>query len=188
MGGTVVGPALKPRTASVVVFQGDDAEVAATLTRKVTIAKRQADEEAKAPSRIGDDKPAAAALAQAKAEYDEFVDTAADRAVVIELTALRRSRFRSLMAANRPREGNGDDEAYEVDMDAFPEPFLRESVTDISIGEESLPAGKHYDLIEDLAEGDFERVFASAYWLNRAPGADPRDGRYSSAPRSSDET
>lgn len=176
---------LKPRTASVVIFQGDDAEQAANLRRAVLIAQRNADSEAKESRRIGDDLPAAEALVAAQAEYDEFVDEAAERAVVIELTALKRARFRSLLAEHRPRDKNEDDEAYGVNMDDFPGPFLRESVSDVTVGEESLPPSQFQDLIEDLAEGDFERVFASAYWLNRAPGADPRDARSSSAPRSS---
>ena len=41
---------LKPRTASVVIFQGDDNERLAELRRKVLIAERQAQAEEKGPS------------------------------------------------------------------------------------------------------------------------------------------
>lgn len=176
---------LKPRTASVVIYQGDDIEHLANLRRAAEIARRHAEAEAEETRRVGDDLPGAEALQVAQDAYDAAVDEAADRAVVIEVTAVKRGRFRELMAAHPAREKNDDDSSYGVNMDEFPEPFLRDSVTKIEVGEKSLNPGEIRELIEDLPEGDFERLFATAYYLNRAPGADPREGRYSSAPLSS---
>lgn len=178
--------ALKPRTASVVIYQGDDIERLSDLRRAAEIARRNFEAAQKAPRRIGDDL-GEDDLREKQAAYDEFVDEAADRAAVVEVTAMKRAPFRKLMADHPPRDKNEDDDAYGVNMDTFPEPFLRESVTKIDVGDSVLSPGDTADLIEALSDGDYERVFTAAYFLNRAPGADPRDGRYSSAPRSSAE-
>ena len=178
--------ALKPRTASVVIYQGDDMERLSELRRAAEIARRNFEAAKEQPRRIGDDV-GEEDLREKQAAYDEFVDEAADRAVVVEVTALKRATFRSLMSDHPPREKNEDDEGYGVNLDTFPEPFLRESVTKVEVGDGVLSPGETNDLIDSLSEGDYERVFTVAYYLNRAPGADPRDGRYSSAPRSSAE-
>lgn len=176
---------LKPRTASVVIYQGDDIERLSELRRAAEIAQRQADGAAGVSLRVGDDLPTSEDVETKRAAYDEFVDEAAKRAIVVEVTALKRARFRELMAAHPARDKNEDDEQYGVNVDTFPPLFLAESAT-VAVGERELPAAKARDLLDELPEGDFDRVFATAYMLNRAPGADPRDGRYSSAPRTSD--
>lgn len=187
---------LKPRTTTVVIYQGDDIDNLGDLRRAVSIAERDVEQrelEAKsANTRMGGTDPAIVAAAQAKleqakADYNTFVDDAAERAVMIEVTALKRTRFRELMASHPARDGNDGDSIYGINMDDFPVPFLADSVTKVTIGDRELNPGQVRDLVDDLPEGDFERVFAVAYMLNRAPGADPREGRYSAAPRSSSE-
>lgn len=162
------------RTASVVIYQGDDMERLAELARKASSleakheeAKRQVDRAIRDGSlRVGDDLPAEYAedLAAARAAYDAEVDEAAERATEVRVVALKRRAFRDLMAEHPPREGNGDDSRYEVNVDTFAGPFLVKSIT--------APAG--FDP-EDLPDGEYEKLFATAYYLNRLPSQDPKD-------------
>lgn len=180
---------IKPRTACVVIYQGDDLERLAGLRREVDVAERQAEQAAKAPRRGGDEIVSAQGAQDA---YDAFVDEAAERAIEIHVTALRRKRFRKLMAEHPPRKVDGekgkethpDDEMYEVNVETFGEVFLPLSITAPTF---DTPDGLE-DFIEELSDGDYERVFSTAYWLNRAPGGDPKATRYSPASLNSDET
>lgn len=178
---------LKPRTSTVVIYQGDDLDELSLLRRKAEQAKAAVDAATGEARRIGDDI-GTEDLQAAQDAYDAYVDSAADRAVCVEVRALKRTLFRDLMSKHPARDGNEDDKLFSVDMDEFPTPFLAESVVSVKVGERELSQGQVRDLLEDLAEGDFDRVFATAYWLNRAPGSDPSLGKYSSAPRSSTET
>jgi len=182
---------LKPRTSTVVIYQGDDLDELSLLRRKAEQAKAQAEEETSGPLRVGDDVVEVdkhPAVVEARAAYDAFVDAAADRAVMVEVRAVKRSVFRDLMAKHPARDGNDEDKMFSVNMDDFPTPFLAESVASVKAGERELSQAQVRDLLDDLAEGDFDRVFATAYWLNRAPGSDPKDSKFSTAPRTSDAT
>jgi len=172
---------LKPRTASVVVYQGDDIERLSELHRKAQTARRTAEAAFGTPLRTGDAVAPKGALVAEEVAYNEAVSEAADRAIVIEVEALKRARFRSLLAEHPPRETDEDDKAYGVNVDSFGQPFLVESVTRAGVGERDFTPGQTRDLIEDLPEGDFDRLFATAYWLNRAPGADPKESTFSAA-------
>lgn len=194
---------LKPRTTSVVIYQGDDLDQLSELNRAVVraetalnVAKKAASQAGGAPLRLGDPVPAAdaadeqAEVKAAQAAYDAFVDEAADRAVVVTLTAIGRTRFRELLAEHPARthevagkqETIEDDQLFEVDTSTFPLALLtynRDGKRTVSID----PAVAEADLAEffeeDCAEGDVERCWQAAYWLNRATGADPKDSKFS---------
>jgi hypothetical protein len=172
---------IKPRSASVVVYQGDDLERIAELRRKAETALRNAEEAKKRPRRGGDEIPSAQAEQD---EYDAFVLEAAERATVIEINHLPRKVFRGLMAEHAPREGNDDDEPYGVNMETFAEVFLHKSI----VAPEFDTRDECVAFLDDLSEGDFDKLFGAAYFLNRIPGADPKDFLYSVARRSSNET
>ena len=180
---------ITPRTATCVIYQGDDLERLAELRREVDVAQRQAEQASKAPRRGGDEIPSAQAAQDA---YDAFVDEAAERAVEVHVTALRRKRFRKLMAEHPPRKVDGekgkephpDDEVYDVNVETFGEVFLPLSITSPAF---DTPDDLE-DFIDELSDGDYDRVFSTAYWLNRAPGGDPKATRYSPASLNSDET
>ena len=178
---------LKPRTSTVVIYQGDDIDELSILRRKAEQARAVVEAAAGESRRIGDDL-GTEDLKAAQDAYDDFVDEAEQRAVMVEVRALKRGTFRDLMAKHPARDGNDDDKMFSVNMDDFPAPFLAESVQSVKVGARELSQGQVRDLLEDLAEGDFDRVFATAYWLNRAPGSDPSLGKYSLASGSSTAT
>ena len=203
---------LKPRTATIPIYQGDDSERLAELRMAVAVAERQVmlkrqqwedSQRSAAPRRRGDDTPTAESVEKAETAaqdarnaYDAFVDEAAERAVEVVVRAIGRRRFRELVTAHPPRtEKNdkgedvthADDAEYGVDMETFPPALL----TFAESGEEGVrtivkpdevtksPGALRDFLDDDVTEGDYERIFTVAYWINRAPGSDPKELRYS---------
>jgi DNA-binding MarR family transcriptional regulator len=189
---------LKPRTATVLIYQGDDLERLSELRRAADVAERRATEAARGPRRGGDEIPNADVE---QAAYDEAVDEAAERAVEVELTAIGRRRWRDLLAEHPPRtetiDGKEqtveDDALYEVDTEAFPLALL--SYIDSDDSDVRTITGPSFKdrktltafLEDEAAEGDFERLWTTAYWLNRAPGSDPKDSKFSTGSLRSDE-
>lgn len=185
---------LKPRTATIPIYQGDDTERLAELRMAVAIAERQAQVAASSPRRGGDDDPQAA-VREAQAAYDAFVDEAAERAVEVLVRAIGRRRFRDLVVAHPPRmvERDGkqvvhdDDMRYEVNVETFAPALLMfseagdEGVRTIIGPPEVIRSPKALEdfLDDDVTEGDYEKIFEVAYWINRAPGSDPKELRYS---------
>lgn len=118
---------IKPRTTSIVIYQGDDMATLAELRRAAENAQTFADraeseletarEVAAADLRAGDSIEDAIdardkAEAEAKArqdEYDAFLDEAAERAVTVVLHAIGRKRFRDLMSEHAPRKVKAHD-------------------------------------------------------------------------------
>lgn len=193
---------IKPRSAQVVIYQGDDLQQIAELRQDADVKQRIADEAARNTNRrAGDDETPVADAQAARDAYDAFVDEAAERAVVVELHALGRKQFQSLMLAHPPRkvpddEGkqvtHDDDAPYEVNVETFAEPFL--SFIDPKDGRRTIASPEFATQdecvawLDDLSEGDFDKLFATAYLLNRMPGADPKASRFSSVRRSFDAT
>lgn len=187
--------AIKPRTTSVVIYQGDDLEHLAELKRKADQAERLARSTA---ARAGDDRPAQAE----KDAYDEFTVEAAERALVVELRAIGRKRFRNLMAQHPARmvasaDGQSvhdEDEPFGVNVETFPEAlltFVDENVPDTRTISEPRFSSKSEALSfldDDVADGDYEKLWVSAYQINRAMSADPKAMRYSVETPSSDAT
>lgn len=174
---------LKPRTTSVVIYQGDDLERLAELRRAVDRAEAAGKG---APLRGGDEVPGQ----PERDAYDAFVDAAADRAVEVVLRAIGSSRFGDLMLAHPPRlvdDGDGgkrvheDDEPFGVNTLTFGKALLayrEDKVRTIAapdVGADDL----HEFLDDECSDGDIERLWTTAYYLNRTPGADPKDTRFS---------
>lgn len=184
---------LKPRTTTVTIYHGDDMERLAELRRAVDRAERAV--EAAGPLRGGDPIPSADS---AKDAYDAFVDEAAGRAVEVRLTAIGRARWRDLVAEHPPRVEKVDgkeqtiesDAGFEVNTDTFPLALLTFNRDDARTTEvEDVSFADLVDfLTNECSEGDFETLWTTAYWLNRAPGQDPRLGKYSTATESSPES
>ncbi len=190
---------LKPRTATVPIYQGDDLERLADLRRTAEHAQRVVDEQARsgAPRRVGEEIASADAE---KAAYDAFVAEAAERAVSVELRALGRKAFRELVADHEPRQvkddegkdvDHEDDAGWGVNTETFPMALLAYSDGEVrTITAPDFPSSaKVREFLDDeISEGDFDRLWQTAYYLNRAPGADPKASRYSAASQSSDST
>ena len=177
---------LKPRTVSVTIYQGDDLERLAELHRAVVRAEARAVEAARGPRRAGDEIPNADAE---KAAYNTFVDEAAERAVEVRLRAIGSTRFADLMLAHPPRMVDGedgkkpheDDEQFGVNTLTFPKALLsyrEDGVATVLEPEVSAEDLREF-LDEECTEGDVEKLWTAAYFLNRTPGADPKDTRFS---------
>lgn len=186
---------LKPRTTTVVIYQGDDLEHLAELYRAAERAEAAAKAAAKAPLRGGDEVPTAQTERDA---YNAAVDEAAERALVVTLTAIGRTRWRNLLAEHpaRTHEVDGkaetidDDQVYEVDTETFPMALLtysRDGVRTADVDPGISEAELRVFLEDEAAEGDFERLWTTAYWLNRSVGSDPKDSKFSTASQRSDE-
>lgn len=186
---------LKPRTATIPIYQGDDSERLAELRMAVAIAERQAAMATNGPRRRGDDVPSDDVKA-AQDAYDAFVDEAAERAVEVIVRAIGRRRFKELVAAHPAREVDGedgkkvthpDDVEYGVNVETFAPALLtfaesgEEGVRTI-VGPDEVtksPTALRDFLDDEVTEGDYERIFVTAYWINRAPGSDPKELRFS---------
>jgi hypothetical protein len=192
---------LKPRTTTVVIYQGDDLEHLAELHRAVVRAEAVAEAAvadaktaAKSPLRTGDEAPStqgeAGAVKAAQEAYNAYVDEAAERAIVVRLSTIGR-RFRSLLAEHpaRTHEVDGkpetveDDEVYGVNTETFPLALLafsnngaRTTSLDPAVSDADLAA-----FLDEVPDGDFETLWQTAYWLNRARGSDPKDSKFSTA-------
>lgn len=185
---------LKPRTATIPIYQGDDSERLAELRMAVAIAERQA-AQSSGPRRGGDPAPDEDVKA-AQAAYDAFVDEASERAVEVVVQAIGRRRFRDLVAAHPARMVKGedgketthdDDLAYEVNVETFKPALLafaepgEDGVRTIVAPAEAVksPSALRDFLDDDITDGDYDKIFEIAYWINRAPGSDPKELRFS---------
>lgn len=177
--------AIKPRTATLTIFQGDDLDELAHLRRKAEVARRRVESAKGAAGRIGDDIPSSEAE---EAAYDAFVEAAAERAVTIRVEHIGSRRFRELVAAHPPREverdgktrTHPDDAPYDVNVETFAPALLTyDQDGRRTVVEPDLSGSALRDFLEDeLAEGDYDELFETAYWLNRGR-PDPKAGVYS---------
>lgn len=174
---------LKPRTTSVVIYQGDDLERLAELRRAVTRAEAAA---VGAPLRGGDEVPGQVE----KDAYDTFVDEAAGRAVQVDMQTIGSTRFADLMLAHPPRmveaeDGqvvHEDDEPFGVNTLTFGKALLsyrddKRTIVSPDLSDDDLSEF----LNDECSDGDVERLWTAAYYLNRTPGADPKDTRFSTS-------
>lgn len=145
---------------------------------------------------VDDVQAAEAAVQAAEDAFDAFVDEAAERAVEVVVRAIGRRRFRDLVAAHPQRMVKGDDGkevphaddyGYGVNVETFAPALLKfaeageDGVRTILAPESATRSAKALEdfLDDDLTDGDYEKVFQVAYWINRAPGSDPKELRYS---------
>ena len=164
------------------------------------------------PRRTGDSAPdltAARAAFEAACKptrdaFDAFVDDAAERALIVWLRSIGRRRFVDLVAEHPARKvaGKGEsepetvheeDRLFNVNTETFPSALLTYIDADYpefrTITEPGFKGRAEVQafLDDEIAEGDFDKLWMAAYWLNRTPGADPKAVRYSTAsPRSSE--
>lgn len=208
---------IKPRTAEVPIYDGDDAQHLAELRQAAEVAKRvrdqrraELDREKASAARLGDDyAEQSEALTEAEAElqrrrdaYDALVDAAAGRATIVRLQSIGRRRFRDLLVAHPARtvkaedgaeQPHPDDAAAGVNTETLPSALLSYVDPDDpaarTVASPELPVDGLRSMLEDeIADGDFERLWLTAWALNRNPGTDPKVSRYSVAPLTSDET
>lgn len=170
---------LKPRSASIVIYQGDDMAQLAELKRKA--------DNAATGNRMDDGADEAAA-------YDAFLDEAAERAVEVEVRSIGSRRWRDLVMAHPPRmvesepddEGktqmveHADDVQWDVNTETFPRALLMyadpEKPEIQTLASPAFADGaERAEFVDDeLAEGDVERLWIGAFHLNASPSQAPK--------------
>lgn len=175
---------LKPRTRTVVLFQGDDRTRVNELHQAVEAAVTR-----EGIRRVGDGSETLTAAE----EYDAFVLEATERAVKVDLRQLRHKIWRNLVLANPPRDDDEDDKEYGFNVDAMGEALL--PYVDVEDPEQRTIISPQFDtaealqdFIDDLSHGDFQRLFSAAYLLNVDSGGDPKADMSSRLARISDAT
>lgn len=180
---------LTPRTATVLVYQGDDAARLAELYRAVLRAETRVEEAKLEPARSGDELPTSDAE---KAAYDAAVDVAAERALEVVVTTIGPQRFRKLLSEHPPRtevvdeleQVVEDDQEYHLNTETFPRALLAyrdEDRPDIrTISEPHVDLEQLLEFLDnEISDGDFERLWNRAYLINASPGADDALGKFS---------
>jgi hypothetical protein len=176
---------IKPRTARVVIYQGDDLARLSELdaaASKAEAALKQAERATRAPQRARlmheeDDREAAVIAAAeefdtAKAARDEFAAEAESRGVLIVLRSLPRKEWRRLRNGHPPREGNAEDEGFDCNVDTLPDEALPPSID----RDESTIDGDLEEFLESLSAHDYyQRLFFTMLALNvGGAAADPK--------------
>lgn len=175
------------RTAEVWLYKGEDYAKLAELRKAADTAQRAYDQAKEAGTlRGGDTGPK-----DEKAAYDAFVAEAADRATLVRLSALGRRQWRALLDEHPPRRElrviddakqevvHDDDADFGINTSTFPDKLLgyRDPTRDDlrTILEPEFPTvAALNDWLDELSGGEFDRLWVTAFYLNREPGVDPK--------------
>ncbi len=175
---------IKPRSARVVIYQGDDLARLSeldTIVERAETAVRVAEQKAKrtaAPITLDEATDEQDALFAAREQHSEavvvrdaFAEEAEGRGVVVFLHAQPRKAWRALMEVHGPREDVEADKALGVNMATLPDALLPMSVD----REQSTIDGDLTEFLESLSDYDYyDRLFLQAFALNRGSAmADP---------------
>ncbi len=190
---------IKPRTARVTIYQGDDlatlsefdAAVARAENRLAAAEQRRAsvDRAAQAEGRrssmtldeavvVTDAlQDALDAVASAGVHHhetilkrDAFADETEDRGVLVVLNALPRKTWRALIADHPPRDGHDGDKVVGVNEDTLREALVPKSIDHVA----STIDGDVAVFLDALSDFDFDRLYVTAFALNRGSAmADP---------------
>lgn len=174
-------PLVQPRTAVVDIFVGDDLDQLRHLERRAEAAKS-----ADSLPRLGDEVPEYLAIAE---QYDALAKVAEERALHVKVQALGRKVWKAVVAQHPPRkvgETNADgspvtkeqaksDADVGVNEDTFKDALVYGGTVELdgsptpyqSIVEPELSA----DDLDQLADIDFDRLYYTAFNLNRTPAA-----------------
>jgi hypothetical protein len=168
---------ITPRQARVHIFQGDDE--ARILELRAEADRLKPDQKRVTQPRLLHEDPEGEYVRACEA-HDEFKREAETRALVITVQALRRKQWRSLVAANPPREDDAGDKQLGVNILTFPEALVPASIVAPTFDS---PADRD-DFLDQLSDAQYDELFWTAFRLNRGGGVDPKDF-LASAPSSS---
>lgn len=152
-------------TTTVVLFQGDDLDPIEEHRARVERAAMVSS----TPLRVGDEGIPPAVL-EAAADYDAFMEGAVERAVHLRLVAVPRRRYRELLAAHPPREGDEGDERAGFNIDALTDELVPES---IATGQFDTDAERD-EFLDDLSDAEWSQVSSAAVRLNEGGAPDPK--------------
>lgn len=149
---------IKPRTATVDIYQGDYLDRIRHLEQRYEAAVRA---EGKT-TRLASEVPESHALFE---EHAALVAEAKESSIVVTVGALGRKGWRELVKAHPPREDNDSDEEMGVNEESFKDALVPVSIVSPEFTDEDL---------DNLADVDFDRIYYTAFALNRSPAASPK--------------
>lgn len=182
--------AIKPRTARVVIYQGDDlarlADLDAAVESTEDAAKRaEKSDRVRLMNQPDSTAEAKAAHEAKKSERDHFAAEAADRGVAVVLHAVPRKAWRTLVTEHPARDRDEHPEDYPIgpcNIETMPDALLPVSIcrdencpTCVDMGQHSTIEGDLIEFLESLSDHDYyDTLFWTAWGLNRgAASADP---------------
>lgn len=152
------------RTATVPLFSGEDWAKLRELRTAVEAAVTRGGQR-----RVGDESTDASAAADA---HDTFLAEASERAEIVELSQLPRSKWRALVAEHPIRPDSDTDKALGFNEETFGEDLVRAAITKPTFAK----ADDLEEWLDAVSDGDFQRLFNEAYRLNVDVGPDPKAG------------
>ena len=155
-------PSITPRTAEVVIYQGDDLAKLRELYQVTEM------EDIKAPARKND--PVADAVKEAAKAYDAFVDEAAERAIAVTIQQVGRRRWRQVRDECPPRKDDEADQIIGYDRDALGEILVPESI----IAPVFNSTTERADFLDMLSEADWERLVTAVIDVNTTAVGNPK--------------
>lgn len=183
---------------TVPIFADGDQERLSELKRAVAVAERYAAANAGGSARLGDEAPSG--VETARAEYDAYLDEAAERADEWVLETIGHAEFRTLLRDHPPRKTK-DDDGSEIDhpdddigfnTETFGKAlllFVDPEDDDIrTVVKPELDPDALRKRVKRLSEGQFETLWINAYQLNKAGVTDPKLDRFSLTTTRSSET
>lgn len=171
---------IEARTAVVTIYGGDVLDRIRHLERQAEAARDAAED----TPRTLDELPEYLTLA---AEHDALVKEAEANALHVKVQALGRRRWRQLCEEHPPRKAGPnvtDRQAREDAAAGVNEDTFRDALVPLSIVEPDLTE----DDLDALADVDYERLYLTAFALNRAPATDPKASLVSRLTQTSDAT
>jgi hypothetical protein len=174
---------IQPRTAVVTIYGGDYLDRIRHLERLAEAAKDAADDEG---PRLNSEVPEYLELAR---QHDDLVKEAEESALHVRVRALGRREWKELVAAHPPRTVEKDhvtealaksDALSGVNDDTFKDALVAASVIE--------PAEISADDLDQLSDIDFDRIYLTAFGLNRGTAPDPKASLVSRLTQRNDET
>lgn len=161
---------IQRRTEDVPIFQGEDDTTIEGLRQALIRAEQRG--RSSAPRRMGDLPEESVA----KTALNEAVQEALPRAVVVTVQALGRKVYRSLVAANPPREGNELDQyqGYNTDDMAVALLEFHDGTERTIIAPEFASKDEAVAWLDNLNDGTYSALFSAAVRCNEGGPVDPK--------------
>ena len=153
---------IEPRTAVVTIYIGDHLDQIRHLERRWA-----AIQEAMKGTHRPSDFPEAATLPE---DHAALVAKAEETAIHVKLRSLGRRRWRELVDKHPPREEVKSDQEVGVNETTFRDVLVPASIVEPALTEDDL---------DQISDADFDRLYVTAFALNRAPAASPKALRVS---------
>jgi hypothetical protein len=186
----------QPRSAVVTIYGGDFLDRIRHLERLAEAAKEAAEEDG---PRLNSEVPEYLELAR---QHDELVKEAEESALHIRVQALPRKVFKALTAQHPPRTVKDDgvtpakersDALSGLDDDTFKDALIyggEVEVNGISVPYRSIvePEDITAEMLDNLSDIDFDRIYLTAFAMNRGTAPDPKASLVSRLTQKSGET